>query len=71
MKILVGSVFHYFVDRVTRGILLCFLYVVCVIVILRDRLLPFVLEEVSELFFCLAHVNGQVLVHLLTDPQTN
>ena len=71
MKVVGGSVFDYFVDQITRGILPCFLYVVCVIVIVRDRLLLFVLEKESKFFFCLAHVNGQVLMHLLTDLETN
>ena len=71
MKVVGGSVFDYFVDQITRAILPCFPYVVCVIVIVRDRLLLFVLEKESKFFFCLAHVNSQVLMHLLTDLETN
>jgi hypothetical protein len=71
MKVVGGSVFDYFVDQITRGILPCFLYVVCVIVIVRDRLLLFVLEKESKFFFCLAHVDGQALMYLLTDLETN
>ena len=69
MELVVSRVFDHLVDQITGGTLPCFLYVVCVVVVICDRLSLLVLDKQSKFFLCLVHMGCQVLVYLSADLQ--
>jgi len=56
MEVIIGRIFDYLVNQITGGILPRFLYVVCVVVVVRDGLSLLVLDKGLKLLFCFAHV---------------